>query len=79
VGLHVHVLDQKEFLRPIDRQHLDFVDDRTPTVVSPTGIALCVLVGEDRTLRAQDLVRDDVFGGDQLDLKALTIEFPADR
>ena len=63
----------------VDRQLLGDVDILAAAVVAPAGIALGVLVGQHRALRLEHRARDDVLGGDQLDLVALATEFLLDR
>jgi hypothetical protein len=66
-------------LRPVDRQLLDLVDDRATLVVAPSGIALGVLVGEDRPAGGHHGRGGEVLRGDQVDVGVLTLQIPADH
>ena len=68
MGLHVHVLGAEELLRALDGQRLHRVGELAAAVVAPVGIALGVLVREDRTLRLEHRLAHVVLGGDQDDL-----------
>ena len=74
VGLDVRVLRAEELLGPLARDVLDDVDVRTAAVVAFSGVALGVLVGEDAARREEHGLRDDVFGGDELDVVLLAFE-----
>ena len=73
VRLDVHVLDAEQRLRALDRDRLDLVDDLVALVVPLAGVALRVLVREDRAGRLEDGLRDVVLGRDQPDLLRLPL------
>ena len=73
VGLHVRVIGTEERDEATTRQVLDFVDDLIAAVVAAAGVALGVLVGEDRTGRGEHGRRGEVLTGDQLDRRRLTL------
>jgi hypothetical protein len=58
---------------------LDMVDDLLALVVPASGIALRVLVREDRPRGLQDRFRDVVLGRDQSDLRRLTLLLCTDQ
>jgi hypothetical protein len=68
----------EQLLGAVDRELLGDVDVLAAAVVAPPRIALGVFVGQHRALRLEHRARDDVLGGDQLDLVALTCQFVAD-
>src|SRR3546814_3603095 len=47
-------------------------------IIALARITLGIFVGEDRALRLEHRLRDDVLAGDQLDLMALALEFVGD-
>ena len=69
--LHVRELAAEQFRDALDRQPLGNVHVLAAAVVAFARQALGIFVGEDRALRFQHRARDDVLGGDQLDLVAL--------
>src|SRR5205085_10048856 len=78
VGLHVGVLGAEELLAARSRQLFDLVDDVVAAVVALAGVALGVLVGEDRARGLQHLSRGEVLRRDQLERGALPLELSAD-
>ena len=65
-------------LGALDGEVLGDVDELAAAVVAAARIALRVLVGHHRALRLEHGARDDVLGGDQLDLVALAAELQLD-
>ena len=63
----------------LDRQLLGDVDELAAAVIAPARIALGIFVGQNRALRLEHRLRDDVFGGDELDLVALAAKLLRDR
>ena len=66
MGLHVGVLGPEQGRAPPAGQVLDLVDDLVSPVVTPTRIALGVLVGEDGPGGGQHGRRGEVLRGDEL-------------
>ncbi len=66
VRLHVGVLGAEELLGAIARQVLDHVGELASAVIALAGIALGVLVGEDRAGGFKHGLANEVLGGDQL-------------
>ena len=79
VRLHVRVLGAKDLLRARDRQRLDLVDELAPAVVPLSRVPLGVLVGENRSLRLEHRLADDVLRRDQLEIPLLPLPLPLDR
>ena len=79
VRLHVRVVGAEQGRGPIDRKLLDLVDDLAAAVVAPARIALGVLVRRHGADRLEDGRPREVLGGDQLDLVALALDFPAQQ
>ena len=73
VGLHVGVVGAEERGEATPGQVLHFVDDLVAAVVATAGIALGVLVGEDRAGRSEHGRRREVLTGDQLQRGRLTV------
>ena len=73
VGLDVGVIGAEERREPAAGEVLDLVDDLVAAVVATTGIALGVLVGEDRAGRRHDRRRREVLARDQLQGRRLTV------
>ena len=78
VGLHVGEFAVEQLFRALDGQVLGNIDELAAAIVTPTGIALGVLVGQNRALRLQHCGRDDVFGCDQFDLISLAAQLRFD-
>ena len=74
-GCTLAKLRAEQLLGALDRQRLGDVDELAAAVVALARIALGVLVGHHRALRLEHRPRDDVLGGDQLDLVLLAAEF----
>ena len=66
VRLHVGVLGAEELLGAVARQVLDHVGKLASAVVALAGIALGVLVGEDRAGGFEHGFADEILRGDQL-------------
>ena len=66
VGLHVGVVGAEERGEATSREVLDLVDDLVAAVVAASGIALGVLVGEDRAGGREHGRRREVLARDQL-------------
>ena len=64
---------------PFDCQGFRDIDVLAAAVIAPARQALGIFVGEDRALRLQHRLADDVFRRDQLDLVALAAELAPDR
>ena len=77
--LHVCELASEKPRNPFNRKAFDNVDVLAAAVIAPARIALGILVGQDRTLRFQHRLADDVFGRDQFDVVALAAEFLGNR
>ena len=78
VRLHVRVVGAEDLLRAGDGQALRHVHELAAAVVAPAGVALGVLVGEDRAERLEHGLGDEVLGGDHLELAALPLGLVAD-
>ena len=76
--LHVGVLGAEELLGAVARQVLDHVGELASAVVALAGIALGVLVGEDRAGGFQHGFADKVLRGDQLQTFVLAALFVLD-
>ena len=66
-------------LGPLARDVLDLVDDLVAAVVALAGVALAVLVGEDRAGGAQHGRRGEVLAGDQLEGGVLALDLAVDE
>ncbi len=69
----------EQLLGAFDGQPFDVIGVFAATVITTTGIALGILVGQDGALRFQNGLRDDVFRGDQFNLVLLAVQFAGDR
>ena len=80
-GMRLHVGEGavEQALGAVDREALGDVDELAAAVIAPAGIALGIFVGEHRALRLEHGARDDVLGGDQLDLVLLAVQLAARR
>ena len=79
VRLHVGVLGAEEVTGELRRLALDVVDVLTPGVEPVRGIALSVLVGEERALRVLRRERAVVLARDELHIGALIAQLADDR
>jgi len=79
VGLDVGVLGAEQLTQPLARQPLHHVDELAAAVVAPSGVALRVLVREDRAGGAQHRFAREVLRGDQLDAGVLSLDLVVDR
>ena len=77
IRLHVGEAAAEQPHGPLDGERLGDVDELAAAVIAPARIALGVFVGHHRALRLEHGARDDVLGGDQLDLVALPAELLA--
>jgi hypothetical protein len=73
VRLHIGKAALEEALGALDRQPLGDIDKLAAAVITASGIALGIFVGEQRALRLEDGARDDVLARDQLDLGLLAL------
>ncbi len=71
VRLDVGVLGAEERLRPLDGQALQRIDEPLPLVEAGAGVALGVLVGEDRARGLEHRARGVVLAGDEAERLAL--------
>ena len=78
VRLDVRVGRAEELLRAVDSELLDDVDELAAAVITLAGIALGVLVREHAALRLEHSLGDNVLRGDELELRALAIQFLVD-
>ena len=78
VRLHVRVLGAEQLLGAIARQVLHHVGELAPAVIALAGIALGVLVGEDRARGLQHRFADKVLRGNQLQPLVLAALFVFD-
>ena len=78
VGLYVGVLGAKEFLGALSRQLFHHVGKLAAAVVALAGIALGILVGEDRTHGFEHGFADKIFRGDQFQAFVLAANFVID-
>ena len=69
--LHVDVLGAEQGLGTVDGQALDLIDDLLALVVTRPGIALGILVGDDRRTRLAHSTGSVVLGSDQAHLATL--------
>ncbi len=77
--LYVGVLRAKEFLGAVARQVLHHVGKFAPTVITLTGIAFRVLVGENRAGSFEHRFTHEVLRGDQFEAFVLTAFFVFNR
>ena len=78
IRLHIGETAAEQPGDPLDRQPFDDVDELAAAIIAAARIAFGIFVGEHRSLRLEHGARDDVFGGDQLDLVALAAELERD-
>ena len=78
VRLHIGMIGTEQFAGTRAGMFFRFVDHFAAAVVASTGIALCVLVGEYRSLSGQHRIADDVLACDEIDLTLLTGFFSDD-
>ena len=79
VRLDVGEAAAEQFPGSLDGQSLDRVGGRAALIIAAAGIALSIFVGEDRSLRFEDRLADDILGRDQFDLRLLAAKFGMDR
>ena len=68
-----------DLLQPVDGQLFDLVHDLAAAVIAFSGIALCILVGADRTHRLQHIIAYIILGGNQLESRRLPFPFVPDQ
>ena len=71
--LHIRMFDAEEFLHPLDRQALDDVCVFAAAIVTTSGIALGILVCEDRSGGFKDGLVREVFRCDQFQSGGLAL------
>jgi hypothetical protein len=74
VRLDVGETTSEKLRNPFNGQRFRHVNILAAAIVAPARQAFGIFVGEDRALRFQHRAADVVFGGDQLDIVALTAE-----
>ncbi len=79
VRLHIGELAIEEPRNALDRQRLDDIDILAAAIIAPARIALRIFVGEDRALRIEHRLGDNILRGDQFDFVALTAKLLLDR
>ncbi len=77
VRLDVGVLGAEQRLGAVDRELLGDVHPLAAAVVAAAGVALGVLVGEDRALAFEHRARHEVLRGDHLERALLALELAA--
>jgi hypothetical protein len=75
MGLHVGVLGAEQLAGAVPRQVFHDVHALAATVVSLSGVAFSVFVGQMGAHRGQHRRAHEVFGSDQLNVLALPIQF----
>src|SRR3712207_790602 len=73
MGLYIRILGAEELLGPVNGQLLHHIGMFTAAVVAMAGIALSVLIGEDRSHGRHNSWRYPVLRGDQLDVICLPV------
>ena len=68
VRLNVGMVGREELCGPNARQLLRFIDELTPTVITPPGKPLGVLVGHDRAHGFEDRPRHEILAGNEFEL-----------
>jgi hypothetical protein len=76
--LDVGVLGAEQLLGPPDGKPFSLIHELATTVVASAGIALGVLVGQDRSRRFQNRLAHEVLGGDQLESRGLPLDLASD-
>ena len=76
--LNVGKFGVKQLFGAFDRQFFHLVDKGASAVIAPAGVAFCIFVGQNRTLRLKDGSGDYVFRSDQFNLLLLARQFPID-
>ena len=76
--MNVRVFSAKELFGPVARQILDDVGKFATAVVTASGIALGVFVGEDAAGGLEHGLGGEVFAGDHLEVALLAFEFVGD-
>ena len=76
VGLHIGKLSAKQILCSLDAQALNLINILAAAVVTLTGQAFCILVGENRAHGSNNSGGGKIFGGNQLQAILLPVQFP---
>jgi hypothetical protein len=79
VRLNVCELTSEKPRKAFNRKVFNDVDMLAAAVIAPPWQSLRIFVGQDRPLRFQDRLADDVFRGNELDLVALARELALDH
>src|SRR3546814_766678 len=79
MGLHIGETAVEHLLGAFDGERFDRIRRRAALIVAAAGIAFGIFVGEDRALRLQHRLGNNVFRRDQLDLVLLAVELGGDR
>ena len=79
VRLHIRVVGTEELLRAVDRKRLDFVDHLAAAVITPTRIALGILVRERASHRFEYGMGNEVLRCNEFNRKRLTARFVPDQ
>ena len=74
VGLHIGMLGAKQLAGTAAGDLLDNIDTLAAAVVALAGVALSILVGQNRPHRREDRGGDDVFARNQFDIAALAFK-----
>ena len=79
VRLDIRKVGTKQRLGAIDCELLDHIHMLAPAVIALAGIALCVLVGEQRTGRFENAGAGMILGSDKLDMVFLALRLGRNR
>ena len=72
--LHVGEGAIKDLFRAVDGQLLGYIHVFATAVIAPAGITFSIFVGHDRALSLQNRPTNDIFGGNQFYLVALSLQ-----
>ena len=76
--LNVSVLRSEKFPGALTREFLHHIGELAASVITLSGIALCIFIRENRTHRLQHSFTNKVLGGNQLQTLVLTANFVID-
>ena len=76
-GLNIGELATEQFAGAVNGQLFDHIDKLTPAVITLTGIAFGVFVGQHRALGIKNRARHNVLGRNKLDIVLLTLQLMA--
>ena len=79
MGLDVGPTCSKKLAEPVDGYLLDLVNNFATSVISFSGQAFRVFIGQNGTGRLHDLIGDIIFGSDQFQADALAFFFGLDK